>query len=147
VRQVSKIELVMGAALFLCLTSPAFAQLGREPEPQLYQNHYLQKVGATQASKDIALCKGKAQSYMNNQPKGDGLKSGAKNAAKGAALGALGGAVMGKNVGRATGAGAAIGGTATAMNKVSERGARSPTFQQYANSCLEDLGYKVIEWR
>ena len=48
---------------------------------------------------------------------------------------------------QATGAGAAMGGTATVVNKVSERGARNPVFQQYVNSCLEDLGYKVIEWR
>ena len=142
-----KISALLTVSFILCLSSLAFAQL-KEPEPQLYQNKYLQKVGPVQASADIAQCKQKAQSYISSSAQsGDTLKKGARNAAKGAALGAVGGAVMGKNVGRATGAGAAIGGTATVVNKVSERGARNPAFQQYVNSCLEDLGYKVIEWR
>ncbi len=67
---------------------------------------------------------------------------------QGAALGAVGGAVMGNNVGRSTGAGAAIGGTATVLNKcLGEGRAQSGVFSSTFNSCLEDLGYKVVEWR
>jgi hypothetical protein len=33
------------------------------------------------------------------------------------------------------------------MKGVKERGTRDPAYQQYANTCLEDKGYRVVEWR
>ncbi len=133
---------VLGLVWTLASTASA-----SEPKPKLYPNKYLSQVGETQANKDIAECSSKATNYVNSSKRtGDGARAGLRTAAKGAVLGTVGGAVMG-NTGRGAAAGALVGVTSSTMKGVKERGARDPVFQQYANSCLEDKGYKVLEWK
>ncbi len=124
----------------------ASAQLRSDPKPKLYPNKHLSQVGEAQASRDIASCSSNAGQYaeQSKQP-GSGARAGLRGAAKGALLGTVGGAIMG-NTGRGAAAGAVVGTTASAMKGINERGARDPVFQQYVNACLEDKGYRVLEW-
>ena len=134
-------------AISIFIAASTADAIGREPQPKLYPNTYLQKVGQTKANQDIASCKSAATNYVSSsKERGEGLRKGVKGAAKGALLGTAGGAIMG-NTGRGAAAGAVVGGSASAIKGVSESGSRDPAFQQYVNSCLEDKGYKVIEWK
>lgn len=142
---ISRISLCI--ALLVTVSLESAMALGSDPKPRLYPNAHLKKVGQTQANKDIAECSSAAAEYVSSsKERGDGVRSGVRAAAKGAALGTVGGAIAG-NTGRGAAAGAAIGGTASVIKGVKERGARDPAFQQYASSCLEDKGYKVVEWK
>ncbi len=123
------------------------AQAVAQPQPRLYPNKYLAEVGETRANQDIAACGSKAATYIQQGKKqGDGLKSGVRGAARGALLGTVGGAIAG-NTGRGAATGAVVGTTASAMKGVKERGARDPVYQQYVTACLEDKGYRVLEWK
>ena len=137
------IVLVVGVCV---VVSTASAQLRAEPKPKLYPNKHLSEVGETKANQDIAECTTSAAGYVHNsrQP-GQGAKRMVGGAARGALLGTVGGAIGG-NTGRGAGAGAVMGVTASALKGAKEKGANNPAFQQYANACLEDKGYKVLGW-
>ena len=140
--------LLFSAAVFTALcTTQAFALTGNAPSPVLYPNKYLSQVGEARANQDIAQCSSAATRYVeSSKTPGQGGKAVLGSAARGALLGTVGGAIMG-NTGRGAAAGAAMGGTASVVRGVRESGARDPAFQQYVNSCLEDKGYRVLEWR
>ena len=134
-------------AIAVLIGGSASAQLRRDLRPVLYPNKHFNQVGQARANQDIAQCSAQATNYLKNSSQtGDGAKNVAGSAVKGAILGTVGGAIMG-NTGRGAAAGAVVGGTSSVVNGVDKRGTRDPIFQQYANSCLEDKGYKVIEWR
>ena len=131
----------------LLLAGTATAQLRADPKPILYPNKHLTQVGQARANRDISECGAQAAGYAQDSKKtGDGLRAGTRSAAKGAVLGTVGGAIMG-NTGRGAAAGAVVGATGSALKGVNQRGARDPVYQQYVNSCIEDRGYKVVEWR
>jgi outer membrane lipoprotein SlyB len=135
------------SALLIALSFEVSQASAANPEPKLYPNKHLAEVGESKAKQDIAACSSKAAAYVQqSKQQGDGLKAGVRGAARGALLGTAGGAIAG-NTGRGAATGAVVGTTASAMKGVRERGSRDPAYQQYVNSCLEDKGYRVVEWR
>ncbi len=124
------------------------------PQPDLYPNAYLQKVGQVRANQDVNRCHVKADDYLGDtatQRKQQNRQDTVRRGARGAAMGALAGAITGENVGRATGAGAAIGAASSVLDNRRETRENelhgSPEYRNYMSACLEDLGYKVVGWR
>ncbi len=138
--------IILGVLLF-AVTGVASAQLRAEPRPRLFPNQHLAQVGETRANQDIAWCRSQASNHVrDSRNAGDGLRAGARGATRGALMGTAAGAMMG-NTGRGAATGAVVGVTGSAISGVSERGARDPVYQNFVNVCLEDKGYRVLEWR
>jgi hypothetical protein len=117
------------------------------PAPDLYPNEHLKKVGPAQAKADVIDCQGKAADYTGEGNQQGNLRGTARGAMKGAAAGALAGTIMNNSAGRGAGAGAAIGGLRAAGANRKERLEGSPAYQKFVEGCLEDKGYKVLQWK
>lgn len=119
---------------------------GCSQSPVLYQNAKYNKVGKSQADRDIEVCKEKAEKAGAHS---DNVKKSAQNAGRGAvagaASGAVGSAIYGGNVGRGVGAGAAAGATSTFIWGVLSP-EPDPVFRGYVDECLRERGYKPIGW-
>ena len=91
----------------------------RDPQPELYPNEHLRKVGEVQAKQDMAYCQALSQQYLQQRNAGaEAAGNTVGGAAGGAALGAIGGAIGGN-----AGKGAAIGaGARQIVNRPQSRG-------------------------
>lgn len=135
--------------LSLLFAGCASAGIGLEPtsRPRLYPNDHLQQVGQAQADRDINDCMAMAEEYTKDENKWkDAAVNTGKGAVVGAATGAVAGAIFG-NTGRGTAAGAAVGTIASLANELDKMDVRNPSYERFAEHCLEKRGYEVIEWR
>ena len=142
-----QLSLLVAMGFQLVLICNASAQMGSQPSPRLYPNKHLSMVGETKANQDIRECSDKGAVYIHNsQQSGQGARNVVRGAARGALLGTVGGAVGG-DTGKGAAVGASLGATGSLVKGAQQRGSANPAFQQYVTACLEDKGYKVLEWR
>ena len=116
-------------------------------QPQFFANEKLNTVTVAQKNSDVADCMSRGNQFMASQSNRSVAGQGARSAARGAALGAVAGSITGNNAGRSAGAGAAVGGIAGTAKGVQTRGNANPDFQRFVNVCLEEKGYRVVNWR
>lgn len=126
-----------GMGLVACATSP---------QPVLYPNEHLQRVGEAQAKRDIAYCELLAQEYVQNQNQ---VKRAAEDTlaggAGGAALGALGGAIAG-SAGTGAAIGAAVGAAGGLLAGLIKNNEPNPTYERFVEHCLKRHGYQPMGW-
>jgi hypothetical protein len=125
-----------------------------QPRPVLYPNATYERVGRTQAERDVDFCLDRARAFLNSSggssATGEPLvRNTVAGAATGAAVGAVAGAVSGDagrgaKVGAATGA--AAGFTGTVLRGSSGRRV-DPVFANFVERCLRERGYEPIGWR
>ena len=147
-RKISKIAFGFSFAFLTLLIAPKLSTAS--PRPELYPNAKLKEAGPSQSRKDIADCQIQAEDYESknsSNKQGERVGNTAKGAAKGAALGALGGTIVNGKAGRGAGAGAAIGGVKAVAQNRKEAREGSPVYRKFVEGCLEDKGYKVLEWK
>jgi len=113
--------------------------------PVLYPNAHLQRVGETQAQKDVALCEAQADAYVKSDAGIAAAKSMAIGGAGGAVVGGAVGAVTG-NLGRGAGVGAAAGAATGLVQGIVQASEPSPVFKNFMIRCLSEKGYEVIGW-
>ncbi|MDG1960516.1 MAG: cell envelope biogenesis protein OmpA [Candidatus Binatia bacterium] len=132
---------VLGLVTMLVLPSGCSA---RDPQPELYPNAHLRKVGDAQAKQDIAYCQALSQQYLQkNNAAADAAGNTVGGAAGGAALGAIGGAIGG-NAGKGAAIGAGVGAGLGLLRGLS-KGAQPPqNYEAFVRKCMTDKGYDVI---
>ncbi len=132
-------SIVVGVLLAGCSSTP--------PKPVLYPNSHLQRVGQTQADRDIAACKQYARnSGVDEHKDGEVGKKAASGAAVGGAAGGAYGLVRG-DAGQRALAGAAAGAAAGTVRGGIKSTETSPVFKNFVNRCLRERGYEVIGWQ
>lgn len=118
------------------------------PEPVLYPNAHLTKVGQATANRDIAECKALAESYGASAQKGktgEVAGSTAIGGGSGAATGAVGGAIVG-SPGTGAAVGGATGATAGLFRGLFKSRGPSEVHMRFVDKCLRDRGYEPIGW-
>ena len=118
------------------------------PQPVLYPNAHLERVGSAAAERDIDDCRGKAEAYGASAKDGTAGKvagSTAVGAGAGGAVGAAGGAVLGRP-GRSAAVGAATGATAGFLRGLFKPRQPSQVHKRFVEKCLRDRGYEPIGW-
>jgi len=118
------------------------------PEPVLYPNAYLDRVGPAQAERDIAECRELAEAAGARGETGEAGRAAANvgvGGAAGAATGAVGGAVVG-SPGTGAAVGAATGATAGLLRSIFRRPAPSPAYRNVVERCLAERGYEPMGW-
>ena len=132
------------------LLAVGFAVAGcASPEPVLYPNAHLTKVGRAVADRDIAACRAMAESHGASAQDGAASKVAGNTAiggGSGAAVGAAGGAVVG-SAGRGAAVGAATGATAGLLRGLFRSRKPSNIHLKFVNKCLRDRGYEPIGWK
>lgn len=119
----------------------------RNQKPVLYPNAHYKQVGAQAAQGDIAECLYVAEHGQTQRSQGkDAAVNTLGGAAAGAALGAIGGAIAG-NAGTGAAAGAAVGGTLGVGKTIYDAGKPTTAYKGYVDACLEEKGYKVVDWQ
>ena len=115
------------------------------PQPILYPNDHLKKVGPTQAELDIEECEQLAEDYVSSNPEATVAANTAVGGATGGAVGAVGGAISG---GAGTGAavGAAMGATFGLIRGLFQASEPTPVHKRFVNKCLSERGYESIGW-
>ena len=104
----------------------------RDPQPELYPNEHLRKVGEAQAKQDIAYCQALSQQYLQQ-----------RNAGAEAAGNTVGGAIGG-NAGKRAAIGAGVGAALGLLRGLS-KGAEPPqNYEAFVRKCMTDKGYDVI---
>ena len=118
------------------------------PEPVLYPNAHLERVGTVAADRDIDDCRARAEAYGASAKDGTaGTVAGstAIGGGAGAAVGAAGGAVLGRP-GRGAAVGAATGATGGFLRGLFKRREPSQVHKRFVEKCLRDRGYEPIGW-
>ncbi len=118
------------------------------PEPVLYPNTHLERVGTATAERDIDDCRARAEAYGASAKDGaTGMLAGstAMGGGAGAAVGAAGGAVLGRP-GRGAAVGAATGATGGFLRGLFKGRQPSQVHKRFVNKCLRDRGYEPLGW-
>ena len=127
-------------------SSMGLAACATSPQPVLYPNEHLQRVGEAQAKRDIAYCEVLAQEYVHNQNQ---VKRAAEDtlagSAGGAALGAIGGTIAG-SAGAGAAIGAAVGAAGGILGSLIKNNEPNPTYERFVEHCLERHGYDPTGW-
>jgi hypothetical protein len=119
------------------------------PQPVLYPNAHLERVGQEAAQSDIDDCQSKADAYGASANPDQGAEvagSTAIGGGVGAATGAAGGAVVG-SAGTGAAVGAATGATAGFFRGLFKGAEPSQTHVRFVEKCLRDRGYEPIGWQ
>ncbi|RMH34652.1 MAG: hypothetical protein D6690_10385 [Nitrospirae bacterium] len=116
------------------------------PQPVLYPNDHLKRVGESQAERDIAECRALAERYTSSHTVERIAGHTAIGAATGAATGAVGGAVSGGSAGTGAAVGGATGATYGFLRGLFSSTKPSPTYRNFVNRCLKERGYEPIGW-
>lgn len=117
------------------------------PEPVLYPNAHLKRVGTQAAQRDIAECRQLAlTSGVDETKEGDVAGKAAGGAAVGGAAGGAYGLVGGNAVERGL-AGAAAGAAVGSVRGMMQSSETSPVFKNFMQRCLRERGYEVIGWQ
>jgi len=131
---------------FLIITLCLIAAACSAKRPVLYPNTHLNKVGQSQAQRDIDECWLMADRYVKSETGKEVSKDAAKTGVIGAATGAATGAVWG-HAGRGAAAGAAGGIAAGATHGIFRTRDPSPIFKNFVDRCLREKGYEPIGWQ
>ena len=116
----------------------------RDPQPELYPNAHLRKVGEAQAKQDIAYCQALSQQYIQQRNAGaEAAGNTVGGAAGGAALGAIGGAIGG-NAGKGAAIGAGVGAGLGLLRGLSKGSEPPKNYEAFVRKCMTDKGYDVI---
>ena len=130
--------------VLLCLSAAGCSS----PQPVLYPNAHLERVGAATAERDIADCRERAEAYGASAKDDTARKvagSTAVGGAAGGATGAVGGAVLGRP-GSGAAVGAATGATAGFLGGLFKPRQPSQVHKRFVDKCLRDRGYEPIGW-
>lgn len=117
------------------------------PDPVLYPNAHLQRVGQATAQQDIAECRRLASSSGVAEHRDSQV---AGNAATGAAVGGASAGAWGLvrgNAGESALAGAAAGAAAGTVRGAIQSSETSPVYKNFVQRCLRERGYEVIGWQ
>lgn len=134
-------------ALYGVLAAMLLAGCAGTPDPVLYPNAHLQRVGQATAQRDIAECRRLASSSGVAEQR-DGQVAG--NAATGAAVGGASAGAWGLvrgNAGESALAGAAAGAAAGTVRGAIQSSETSPVYKNFVQRCLRERGYEVIGWQ
>ena len=116
----------------------------RDPQPELYPNEHLRKVGDVQAKQDMAYCQALSQQYLQQRNAGaEAAGNTVGGAAGGAALGAIGGAIGG-NAGKGAAIGAGVGAGLGLLRGLSKGSQPPQNYEAFVRKCMTDKGYDVI---
>jgi len=129
------------------LVASLLAACAGTPDPVLYPNAHLQRVGQASAQRDIAECRQLASSSGVAEHR-DGQVGG--SAATGAAVGGASAGAWGLvkgNAGESALAGAAAGAAAGTVRGAIRSSETSPVYKNFVQRCLRERGYEVIGWQ
>lgn len=116
----------------------------RDPQPELYPNEHLRRVGEAQSKQDIAYCQALSTQYLQQRNAArDTAGNTVGGAAGGAALGAIGGAIGG-NAGKGAAIGAGVGAGLGLLKGLAEGSEPPQNYEAFVRKCLTDKGYEVI---
>jgi hypothetical protein len=116
--------------------------------PVLYPNEHFNSVGSKAADRDIETCMDLAEAAgadSGGSEAGQAAANTAGGAAVGAASGAVGGAIVGA-AGSGSAIGAVTGATAGLLYWIFGKPTRSPAYENFVNSCLQERGYQPVGW-
>ena len=131
-------------ALATALVLPTTGCAARDPQPELYPNEHLRRVGEVQAKQDIAYCQALSTQYLQQRnAAADTAGNTVGGAAGGAALGAIGGAIGG-NAGKGAAIGAGVGAGLGLLKGLAEGSEPPKNYESFVRKCMTDKGYEVI---